>query len=333
MPTASELEEEAMQWLVRLDGLDAVDAPSAQRVRADFDRWCAGDARRQAAYLRLAAAWRKADQLGHLASLDGKVDENLLAPQQPSSSNRWPWALAAVLGAVAIGVTWFFSTHSSERIYTTAIGGFERLLLEDGSTLELDTDSQVRVQFSGERRQLKLLRGQAYFKVAREAQRPFEVTVGETTVRALGTAFSVRLREAQKIEVKVTEGRVAILDPALPADALPTALSAGEAVVVQLTRVSVKMVKLESPDFARHLSWTQGRLSFDGETLREAVAEFNRYNPRQLVIADPSIAQRRIGGSFQTTDPQSFVTALERSFGVSVQAADAKQIRLVSARK
>lgn len=334
MTSANDIETQAMEWLVRLDALEGADTAMAETARAQFNTWCASDARRQAAYVRLTAAWRKADQLKRLSPLDGEVDIDLLASPKARRSRLsfgGPKALAAAAAFVALGaMLWFVADNLMGQTYITRLGGFERLLLADGSIVELDTDSKVRVRLTAQRRHLTLLRGQAHFKVAPDMRRPFEVDVAETTVRAIGTAFSIRMREHEQIEVLVTEGRVAIATPEPAADSIPT-LSAGEAVIIKPSRLSVQPMKMESAGIARQLSWTQGRLTFDGETLGQAIVEFNRYNPRRLTLADPSIASVRIGGSFQPTDPQSFIAALERSFGVRVQSSDEKEIRLIRA--
>ncbi len=370
MTSANDIEAQAMEWLIRLDALDAAGpadaaaASEAGRVRAEFAAWCDADPRGHAAFIRLRSAWRKADQLRRLSALDGTVDIDLLAPASPApahtpgrtavgrtqnqtSSRRprsalgWRMSLAAGVALVAAGaLVWSVVDRLSVESYSTGVGGFERLLLADGSTVELDTDSEIQVRLTNHQRRIALVRGQANFKVATDAHRPFEVDVAETTVRALGTAFSVRLRNDKHVQVLVTEGRVKVLESsASPApsgggsEGAEPILSAGEAVIIKAQLRGVQPLKVPAPDMARQLSWTQGRLTFDGETLAEAVEEFNRYNPRVLAIADPTISAIRVGGSFQPTDLPSFIAALERSFGVKVQSADAREIRLARAQE
>jgi transmembrane sensor len=172
-----------------------------------------------------------------------------------------------------------------------------------------------------------LSRGEALFHVAHDSTRPFYVTAGGTVVRAVGTAFCVRIRDAEHVDVLVEEGRVAVGAPGTEANfenpiLLATApkVSAGEAAVVRRNSVSVRSVP--SKDITRKLAWTAGHLAFQGETLDDAVQEFNRYNQRQITIADPSIVQVQVGGIFLTTDPDSFIAALQRSFGFRVQVGD-----------
>jgi len=131
-------------------------------------------------------------------------------------------------------------------------------------------------------------------------------------VRAVGTAFSVRLRQRQ-VDVLVSEGTVAI-ESARIAHAPP--VHAGEAALVLPDRVTVR--RLESQQLESRLSWTTGRLQFRGDSLADAVDEFNRYNRRHLRLADVSLAQLRVGGTFNATDPESFAAALASTFNLQV---------------
>lgn len=270
-----------------------------------------------------------------------------------SKPRRWlaPLAAAAAVALVAVGaVTWFTYERNGWHEYSTDMGGLERIVLDDGSIVRLNTNSVMRVQLTPALRHIVLERGEALFKVAHDATRPFDVEAGTTIVRAVGTEFSVRVREpaeavnGQKdVEVLVKEGRVAIDPPkirvplervaALPAST--STLSAGEAVRITATRVKVE--KVAEADVDRKLSWTEGRLWFERQTLKAVVAEFNRYNRRQMVIADPSIENLRIGGGFEATDPESFIAALERTLGVRAFPSPADDgedvIRLVGTRE
>jgi transmembrane sensor len=254
-----------------------------------------------------------------------------------------------VLALVAVGTfQWLSERSSGWHAYATDYG-FKKIVLDDGSIVHLNTHSAIRVRLSSDHREVTLERGEALFKVAHDSSRPFDVEAAGTTVRAVGTEFSVRLREPgeqtfgrKDVEVLVKEGRVAIDPPkgelertaALPASV--STLSAGETVTISANRVHVE--KVADTDVDRKLSWTEGRLWFERQRLADVVAEFNRYNRRQMVIADPAIADIRIGGGFEATDPESFVAALERTFGIrafpspSSGGDDPDVIRLVGMR-
>jgi transmembrane sensor len=332
---ANDIESEAADWLIRLEG-----DPSPQ-MRANFDAWLAADPRNQAAFIRLEQTWSRADILNRLRPLDGAVDEMVLDKfgvptplfEAPKKKPRNPLlAVAATLLIVAVGaITWIVVSRTGWQVYETEFGGFQRVALADGSTAMLNTDSRIRARMSSGRREIVLDKGEALFTVAHDTRRPFDVTAGDTVVRAVGTAFSVRLRDQQQVDVIVTEGRVAIdppddsLNSKLPQPvALPelSTLAAGETVSVKSHRMRVQ--KIADEDVTRKLAWTKGRLSFDRVTLAEAVAEFNRYNRRQLVVDDPGIATLHIGGVFDATDLDSFVAAL-RTFGVRTQSEATQQ--------
>ena len=404
MNTSSDYEAQAAAWLVRRE---ASDFSAAEQ--AEFEAWASADPRHRAAFVRLEAAWRRADRLRGLKPLDGSVDEDLLArspfarleeypaaagtkdsrvepaaaareeaseesPLDKSSirrfaadgfsvpvdedhkrrPRRWlaPLAAAAVLAIVAIGAgLWLSMTRGDGwQRYATEYGVLTRIVLSDGSVVHLNTNSVMRTRLSPGHREVVLERGEALFKVAHDATRPFDVQAAGTTVRAVGTEFSVRLREPNEktpgqqqwqkdVEVLVKEGRVAIDPPKQQlerAAALPSSvsmLSAGETVTISASRVSVQRVPDTEVD--KKLSWTEGRLWFERQRLADVVAEFNRYNRRQMVIADPAIADLRVGGGFEANDPESFMAALEKTFGIRAfpSAEDADVIRLVGTRE
>jgi transmembrane sensor len=159
--------------------------------------------------------------------------------------------------------------------------------------------------------------------VAHDSSRPFTVSAAGAAVRAVGTAFTVRLRDSSQVDVLVSEGKVAIAAARVPR-APP--LSAGDAAIVLSDRVSVSHV--EPQQLESRLAWTSGRLEFRGETLGEAVVEFNRYNRRQLKLGDRSLAALRVGGTFNATDPESFAAALASAFDLRIEPADSDTIVL-----
>ena len=309
MTPAQEIENQAAEWLVRLE------SDASERQRALFESWLALDPRHRAAFLRLERGWRRADRLKNLKPLDGEVDEHVLdtfphaaaeetgEPSTPapvaapapatSASRKVVWlAAAAVVALIAVGpIMWFVGSNVGWETYRTELGGFQRVALQDGSTAFLNTNSEIHARLGKDRRDIVLIRGEALFTVAHDVHRPFDVKAGDTVVRAVGTAFSVRLGEQKQVDVIVTEGRVAI-DP--PDDsqnfklaqriAMPqiSTLAAGESVRVNSRKLEVQ--KIDTENMNRKLAWTQGRLWFDRMSLTEEIAEFNRYNRRQLGV-------------------------------------------------
>lgn len=284
---------------------------------SEFTAWLAADPRHRAAYLRLAAAWERSAHLRRLRPEGTSIDPDLLAqaPPRRRAYRRWtPFALAAGVAAVALGATWWLTGDGRLRTYRTEVGGLSRVVLTDGSTVTLNTDTELRVRLLRERRDITLVRGEAQFAVAHDASRPFVVTAGGGTVRAVGTAFDVRIGADQAVQILVTEGRVAVENVAAGAGATAT-VAAGEHALMNSGRVTVDSVT--AAETSRRLAWEVGELSFQGETLEDALAEFNRYNQHKLKVDDPAIAKLQIGGNFQALDLPSFVAALQRSFNLT----------------
>jgi transmembrane sensor len=184
----------------------------------------------------------------------------------------------------------------------------------------LNTASAVRVDYSGHDRRLTLLRGEAFFDVAKDPTRPFVVTAGSRRVIAIGTAFNVRLQD-RGVRVTLVEGKVRVMrsrsadsvagaqEPTGPA----VTLVAGSALVVT-DQNDVEHV--ERLDADRATSWRKGKLVFEGERLADVVAEMNRYSRETLEIADPALKDRKVSGVFEPTEGHAFASALE-AYGIA----------------
>jgi len=260
-------------------------------------------------------------------------------------------AVLTILGG-ALGLLKFPSP-----IYATALGEQRSVQFEDGSTVELNSRSKIRVKYSKQERDVELIEGQALFHVAHDTSRPFIVAVGATRVRAVGTEFDVYKRLNGTV-VTVVEGRVAVysapqgLLPRSGRDAaqLPPArrsslpdgsiaqqnpvtlgltssssflLAAGE----QLTVTAEAAQKTVNPNIAGATAWTEREIVFESATLSDVAEEFNRYNPRQLVIEDPQLYGFHISGVFSLTDPDSLINFLRQRPGVKVTETS-REIRI-----
>jgi transmembrane sensor len=195
---------------------------------------------------------------------------------------------------------------------STQIGERALLVLTDGSKVTLNTDSAVRADYTGRERRLTLLRGEAFFDVAKNPNRPFIVTAGSRQVIAVGTAFNVRLQNEQ-VRVTLVEGTVRIV-PALAAMVATPDKLREPAVVLQAGSAFVAGAdgseRVEQLDTARATSWRSGKLVFDGDRLADVVAEMNRYSREKLEIEDPALEDRKVSGVFEPTDGQAFAKAL-----------------------
>ena len=344
---------DAAAWLVRLDGR------SSPQTWEAFVKWVEADRRHEAAFIRLRTAWTQYDRLKQLRPADGRVDGNALddlpvasheittieredtaVDPQYIDRRRWLMYVGATAAATAgVGMLgWLSAEHRRWTYLETDVGANRRELLADRSQVVLNTDSRLRVRLANGRRDSELIRGEALFTIAHDKLRPFYVKAAHTLVCAMGTSFAVRIHEDRTVEVLVAQGRVAIgtVDPAAMAGTPVLTNSAPQAATDESVIMGPNslIIKQEAPGYvARRLAWTAGNISFDGETLTAAVREFNRYNRRHIAIADPAIAQMKVGGSFQANDPESFAATLEKHFGVRRMPAvegDSNVIRLVS---
>lgn len=342
MGDAGDIEAQAAAWVARTDARGGDPDP-------ELAAWLIADPRHRAAYVRLAHAWERTQRLARLRPADGSIDPDLLAParafdreshqRHPAvgaarnserfapAYRRRPWragalrstASAAGIAAAMILTAWILLSASSTQSYRTGPGGLSRIVLADGSVVTLNADTELRVRFTATRRSLALLRGEAHFSVTHDIHRPFEVHARDRIVVAVGTAFDVRLASGHGVEVTVTEGRVALLENGgthrrRSGLSLQTITAGQEAL---LTTRDVAVQHIDSTEIFRRLAWERRELSFDGQTLSEAVADFGRYTNRKIIIDDPSIASLEVGGSFRALDLESFTAALGRAFGIS----------------
>lgn len=332
LPAPNLIEEAALAWFTRCQrGLSA-------EQEAAFQDWLTADPEHAALFNELDSAW----------FLLGRVNDAAPLALEPAARPNWSGRLIrfglplAAAAAIAVGyLAWWRPAHYTGEI-ATAIGALRVLHLPDGSLVTLNTDSAVSAAFTPEERRLRLERGEAHFHVAKNPNRPFIVEASGVSVRAVGTAFNVRL-ENRAVEVLVIEGKVRVDDtvsgksllarPAgveeksLPALGHPV-LSSSQKIVVALPapvdpfESGLRQATVSTAGIQRELAWQDRRLDFELASLEEIAAEFNRYSRHKLVIADPALALRRFGGSFQTDDQAGFVRMLQENFGVTVQETE-----------
>ncbi len=232
---------------------------------------------------------------------------------------RFAQRMRAVAAAVVIGTTasavWYFSTdHASS--YSTRIGALSTVPLSDGSKITLNTDSEIHVALQPTLRRVKLDQGEVFFDVSKDATRPFVVDVADKRVTAVGTQFSVR-RDHEDIRVFVAEGRVSIESRDDSSKGARIQVPAGSEARTSETRV---LVEQPAPaQVEQLLSWRTGHIIFRDTALADAVADFNRYSTRKIVIEDPAIAGIRIGGNFRSGDVDAFLWLLHNGFPINVE--------------
>ena len=333
--------EEAADWLVEFSAGD-VDAGARQK----FDTWLRTSPEHVRAYLEILPIWEEgalppphpdagpdalialARSTGNIVRLSpkaGDVSQLTVSSAAVLPRRRAAIAASAVLACVAgTLLTWLMLARNPP--YTTQVGEQRSIALPDGSIIELNARSSVRVRFTSNERTIDLLEGQALFRVAKDPARPFVVASDGTRVRAVGTQFDVYRRKTGTT-VTVLEGRVTVARAAAEGTSLPTPqlsisgsilLSTGEQVTVTATATP----RPTRVNLAAATAWTQRRLVFDASTLADVVEEFNRYNAHRLVIRDATLESFPISATFSSTDPASLVRFLQTQPGISVVERD-----------
>ncbi len=342
---ASEVYEQACAWFVEFRA-----APADEQIRRAFHDWLQQAPAHMAAYLDVASSWNwtgtldvssrfpkealivQAGGADNLVAYPGSTAPGRPAPRRTLAVRlRRPVALTAAAGALlAIAAVLITGWMLSGAVYSTGIGQKRLITLPDGSIINLNASSRVRVRYTRTQREIDLIRGQALFVDTDEPDRPFIVRSPATVVRAIGTQFDVNLLDTETI-VTVIQGRVSVaqkppgVQPASnllqpvsyhPAPELPVYLTAGEQVTVTPTR-HLQPVQTNVTDA---IAWTHHQLIFASTALRDVVQEFNRYNDRPIVIASPSLDTFRIDGVFSSTDPESLIAFLQQYPGIKVIA-------------
>jgi len=298
----------ASEWLERRDRADWSEAD-----QAELDAWLAESHANLIAYWRVHDAWRRAERLVALRPLESEAT-------MPVSGARLRSVLARVASVVAIVVLGvgasLFLTGSREQIYKTAVGGRQIVTLADGSRIELNTDSVLRADIGPDHRTASLDKGEAYFNIAHDTKHPFVVTAGDRRITVLGTKFLVR-QDTNRLEVALMEGRVWLGEASDKTRAQSTLLVPGDVAVA--TAAAITLTKQPQRRLSDDLAWRRGMLVFFHTPLVEAANELNRYNRRQVVIADRDASRLTMNGSFPATDIAAFTEAAREVFGLHVE--------------
>jgi transmembrane sensor len=336
-PTSAQFAE-AAAWVARLHG------PNRNaRVERGLRRWLSASPSHAAAFEAVTAGWEIAGRL---------------AKEPLPSQSRWRRAgyrdgfirsavAVAAIAALAVGATLYALRLEG---MVTGIGEQRTLTLEDGTRITLNTDTRVTVDYDARARTVELKRGEALFEVAKRANWPFIVKVGDRQVRALGTSFVVR-HDTRALAVTLVEGSVAVAPLDVPDSEVsavrPPAIageSAGQAdgqprsgridtiaylaPGQRLTFGADTPPKLDLPEVEKITAWRRGLADFERTPLADVVAEMNRYSVVKLVVEDPRAAAIPITGVFRTGDVSSLAAAVARAYHLQVMQSD-ESIRLL----
>lgn len=329
------IDQIASEWVVRR-GTPL--SPTEERVHAE---WLAVDPRHAAAYARLSRTWTAFDR----AEPKGAMEALVTRLKVRARRRRHRMQVAAAIGAIALAVLWFTPRPRSlpavavaSAAATADATALERVRkLPDGSIVELNRGAEIAVQYENLVRRVRLLEGEAHFRVEKDAQRPFVVVAGGVAVLAVGTAFTVHVAP-NAVEVVVTEGRIAV-DRAINGDSVTavapvapsTLVDAGHRVLVERTESAWPAAQVEPMTEAAidaRLAWRIPHLEFAGVELTQAAELLNRRNRLQIVLADVAIGRLRVSGVFRSDNPEGFVRIVEATFDLEAQRRGGNEIVL-----
>lgn len=330
-PKDHEIEDIAGEWLIeRAEGL------SPKRAQ-EFETWRRTDPRHAEAFERMEQTHALLNRLPFAA--DHLSDVRPSQPHRSPTRSAWVAMAAALTIAALAWWQWPALTPTEPAFrYLTTAGGYERVVLEDGSTLELNADTEVRVDFTASERRVSLLAGEAHFTVKRDPQRPFVVTAGNYSVRAVGTAFNVRFA-AVEVEVLVTEGKVLVSPNGStssnfePSEDKPIVTAGQRVVIAAGSAPSTQQIETVGPQTMRTaLGWQERRLVFADTPLREVIIQFNQRNRTQLILGDSALGDKLVGGTFAADNVDAFVRLLDGSGDIVFEHRAESEIVLYQAR-
>ena len=337
------LEDLAAYWLVKLDSVDC-----KPEDRVAFERWKRESPEHEVAFNKIREGNSLMDSL-----LDHELITELVEEARFETKSKfftsWPIYAATVAAMVCFMFLGFFSWKFSQpetfqllasnpetMVYETAIGERSTVPLSDGSVVTLNTNSKIEVDFDEDGRSIKLLKGQGFFDVAKDIERPFIVSAGDKRVIALGTAFDVRMHRPDLIEVTLVEGLIDVdFVNNDEAKIIETTQSVTEKKVISMKAGERLLAdELESSHIAQtdtkaETIWLDGKVIFQDQELSEVVLEMNRYSTQKLILDSRSRPHAlKVSGVFNTGRVSTFVEALTLMHPVYVEADQSNNLVL-----
>ena len=329
------IESEACAWLAQIDG-----GPMSDGDRKALQEWIGRSPAHKQIFEKMAQRFLQ---------LSVAFDEEAVRPASRAGASRagasragasgafwgrwglWSWrglampSLALLCLFAVARLYWPLSTAPISQSYYSDIGQQRVIDLADGSVLTLNTKTRIDVAFSDEARIIQLIYGEAHFDVAKDPDRPFRVLTRMGGVKAVGTVFSVRVRDGD-IEVLVEEGAVELTahDIENPTGENRDAplrpgiiLASGRRAAFNKSEQVITV--LDPARLQQRLSWRQGQLVFDGDPLAYVIDEISRYTPVRIVISDPQLLDMPISGQFKAGEVDALLDALEQGFGLRIE--------------
>lgn len=319
---------EAEDWFARL-----LDEHCPPETHAAFERWLAADPKHAVAYRDVERVWKQSRSAARDPAVAAAAMRALHEHASTVRPRRWLIPAVTAAFAVLIGVIvlprWLATSPGpAGTTYLTQTGQQRTVPLNDGSSIVLDTNTDVVVRYSARARRVDLLRGQAQFSVHGNHAWPFVVHAGHGTVTAVGTQFQVRLDDGST-DVALLRGKLAIATSSADGITHRASLVGGQGLSFD---ASGRITAVHAIDLQRAEGWTQGKLFVHDWCLPDLLAEMNRYHRTQLRIGDPSLQNVRISGVFHTGDEQTLLQVLQQGWNIRATRVNDTQIVLARAR-
>lgn len=346
--------DEAAEWFVLFDADDVT-----EEDKSNFAEWLNMSPVHAREYAEISGLWDETALYGSELDTDQSIiqlypDLPSIRPTPPVERTFWgDWrkiAAALFIGILLAGSSTYMMTRTNvivevanAEIFETQKGESRRFRLSDGSFVQLNTNSRIEVKYSDYFREINLIKGEAFFDVAKNKSKPFIVEVGNMRVRALGTQFNINKR-LKRIEVTVLEGKIRVSKevqdrPDNAQKMWVSDIGAGEQVITLYhdskrdRDADQEFYKSDHLNLQAILSWRDNKLMFDNRDLIDVIEDFNRHNDQIIILADPGLSQLKITGTFNPNDPESFIQSMVKIANIRSEIKSDGNIFLFKANK
>jgi len=323
--------QRAIEWLLQGKGFDVSASPAAKRH-------VPSSAEELEAYVHADEVWERLADL----KTDPDYADLLGCPTwrerfagwwlclKPRWNQRPFWAMGgAALATGLVALAWL-GVQPSGTVYNTAIAEIRQLSLEDGSTIALGAKSRLKVTYSEEQRIVDMQPGEAFFSITPDPDRPFVIRAGDTLISVVGTKFNVKY-DGENVRVTVTEGKVKVAPPKplftfKAAPMIPVEAGKEALIAPETERPAIKPMTSAPTE-----TWLSGWLAYEDVSLKEIIADVNRYLPGEVVIASDRLAQERLTASFRADQAGAFLESLSQIIPVRLEGQIGQQVVLTEA--
>jgi len=313
-PSPDSVHAQAVDWLLRIR---SENCPETERHA--FNTWLEESASHRQAYETVLAQW---EWMEPFKAMNFPARDAALRYRGKSPRRLFIYSAAATL-LLAMGLTAFMPNGwlGIPHTYVAEKGDRQTVTLADGSRIELNTESEVRVHFNHWQRSVEIIKGEAFFTVNHDAERPFEVRAGSGRIRDIGTAFEVYIKPEHVI-VAVQEGIVEVQASG------KRELTAGQQLAFSN---SGEFQALQAQDVAGLTAWRQGNLIFRNRRLDDVLAEVGRYHDTRVRLQNETLGKLRVSGTFHTAELGDTLNAIAAILPVNIDHVGTHEIVLKSA--